>query len=313
MYLLAQLHPRVHDGVGELEGESQLAQLHLFLVEEVLERLALAIAAAHTAALVADATALAAAAALVHHRAVVVHAVDRDAHALRVVRARQHQRAFRVQAAEAGVQLLAVRLGQLGAERIESDVDAAPVGLEREDFAHDVGGRRAADLRILVHEPVEVFQVVLVQRVAHDLDVHLVQVLVGQAAFEIRRQRRLDQHAVVEFFDVGRHAEDGHGLEPAERVTAVEQIAGVALVKGAGDEQSHIVDHVAVGQVFHELAERPGRIGLDVAEFGDELIERAVGEGGGGWVGREGGEEIAICGTELELDIYGTEAGQRVP
>jgi hypothetical protein len=43
---------------------------------------------------------------------------------------------------------------------------------------------------------------------------------------------------------------------------------------------------------------------LDVAEFGDELIGGLRGEGGGGWVRWEGGEEVAIGGGELELDVW---------
>ena len=70
-------------------------------------------------------------------------------------------------------------------------------------------------------------------------------------------------------------------------------------MKGACDEQGDVVDHVAVGEVFHELGEGAGGVGLDVAEFGDELLGCLVGERGGGWVGREGGEEVTVGGTEL--------------
>jgi len=42
---------------------------------------------------------------------------------------------------------------------------------------------------------------------------------------------------------------------------------------------------------------------LDVAEFGDELVEGFVGEGGGGGVGWEGGEVVAVGGAELEFDV----------
>ncbi len=150
---------------------------------------------------------------------------------------------------------------------------------------------------------VEVLEVVLVQRVAHNLDIQLVQILVAKAALEVGRQRRLDQHAVVQLLDVGRHAEDGHRLEPAQRVAPVQQLARVALVEGASDEEGDIVDHVAICYVVHELGEGPDGVGADVAELGDELLCCLGCETRGRGVRGESGEEVAVGGAELELEI----------
>lgn len=125
----------------------------------------------------------------------------------------------------------------------------------------------------------------------------------AEAAFEIGGEGRFDEDGVVEFLDVGGDAEDGHGFEPAERVAAFEEFAGVAFVQGAGDEEGDVVDHVAVGEVVHEFGDGARGLGLEVAEFGDEFIGGFGGEGGGGGVGGEGGEEVAIGGGELQFDI----------
>lgn len=160
--------------------ESQLRNLHLLLVKQVLQ--ALALVSTNTAALVADAAALPAHAGLVQHGPVVRHAVDRDPHALGVIRTRKHQGALGVQAAEVGVQLLAVGLGELGAEGVDGDVECAPVCLECEDTRHDLVGWGREGLA----ECVEVFEVGLVQRVPDDFDIEVVQILRGQAVPKVR-------------------------------------------------------------------------------------------------------------------------------
>jgi len=43
---------------------------------------------------------------------------------------------------------------------------------------------------------------------------------------------------------------------------------------------------------------------LDVTKFGDELVSGLGGEGGGGGVWREGGQEVAVCWAELEFDVF---------
>ena len=66
------------------------------------------------------------------------------------------------------------------ASRVDGDDECAAVGLEGEDGAHDVLRLTADPLAELV----EGFEVGLVEGVADDLDVHLVQVLLVDAALE---------------------------------------------------------------------------------------------------------------------------------
>jgi len=72
-------------------------------------------------------------------------------------------------------------------------------------------------------------------------------------------------------------------------MAALEELAGVSLVEGAGDEEGDVVDHVAVGEVVEEFGEGADCVGAKVAEFGDELFGCFGGEGGGGGVGWKGG------------------------
>jgi hypothetical protein len=74
-------------------------------------------------------------------------------------------------------------------------------------------------------------------------------------------------------------------------------------VERARDEQRHVVDHVAVRDVVHELGERADGVGADVAELGDELLGGLGREAGGGRVGRQGGEEVAVGRAELEFEV----------
>ena len=64
--------------------------------------------------------------------------------------------------------------------RVDSDDERASVGLEGEDGEHDVLCLAADPLAELI----EGLEVRLVERVADDLDVHLVQVLLVDAALE---------------------------------------------------------------------------------------------------------------------------------
>ena len=113
----------------------------------------------------------------------------------------------------------------------------------------------------------EILEIVLIKRIPNDLNVQLIQILMAQASLEVRCKRCFDQDTVVEFFDIGRYAEDRHGFEPAERVAALEELAGISFVKCACDEESDVVDHVAVGKIVHELCERADCIGSYIAEF----------------------------------------------
>ena len=186
-----------------------------------------------------------------------------------------------IELAARGVQLLPVVLGQLRPERVDGDDEGAAVGLElqgkssvvrsvdissslsyREYLAHDLLGL-AADL---LAELVEGLQVGLVQRVADDLNVHLVEVLLVDAALEegglrennkrksqreveslsVLTERRVNEDGVVE---LGRRRGDVDGLhlfEAAQRVALAHQLGQRSLVQGASDQQDDVVNHVAV-------------------------------------------------------------------
>lgn len=87
-------------------------------------------------------------------------------------------------------------------------------------------------------------------------------------------------------------------------MTSLQQLSCISLVQCASDEEGDVVDHVGVSEVVHELGKAAGRIGLDISELGDELIERLVGERGGGGVGGEGRKEVTVGRAELEFDVY---------
>jgi len=86
----------------------------------------------------------------------------------------------------------------------------------------------------------------LVQRVADDLHVHLVNVLLGDAVDKVGRQGRVDQHGVVELGGRRRDVDRLHLLERAQRVTLGDELRDGALVQRAHDQQHDIVDHVRV-------------------------------------------------------------------
>lgn len=86
-------------------------------------------------------------------------------------------------------------------------------------------------------------------------------------------------------------------------MTSFQEFPCVSFVKSASDEERHIIDHVAVGQVFHELGQRACRIRLEVSELGHELFGSLIGEGRGRRVWRKGAQVVAVGGTELKLDI----------
>ncbi len=158
-----------------------------------------------------------------------------------VVSALQHGQTVGIELPAPRVQLSPVLLGQLGLERVDGDDERAPVGLERQYLAHDLG-RGAAEVLAKVVEGLEVG---LVQRVADDLDVHLVEVLLGDAVDEERGERRVDEDSVVEL-GRGRGDVDGlHLLEAAQRVALWDQLGDGALVQRARDQQDDVVYHVA--------------------------------------------------------------------
>lgn len=300
-YLLAQLHPCVHNGVSELVSECKLRDLHFLLVKKILETPCLT---TDTAGHIADTTATSTEAGLVEEHFVVGNTLNSDSHTLYIVRSREHCGSLWVQLAEAWVKLLPVCLRQLGTERIEGDVDAPAVGLKLQDFRHDVCSRCSGNVWARVDPLMEVLEVVLVQGVADNLNVEFVEILVAERALEVGRERCLNQDGVVQFLDIGRHAQHRHGLEPTERVTPFQQLARISLMQRTRNQQRDIVDHVSVREIFHELGKRAGGVGLEIAELGHELVGGLRGEGRRRRVRGQVVEEVTVRGRELQLDIY---------
>ena len=181
-----------------------------------------------------------------------------------------------MQLSKAGVELLSVGLGEISAERVECDVDASTIGFEFENLCHDFGGLTASNTRVGVDPVVEVLKVVLVKSVADNLNIELVEVLMAQGTLEIGSEGGLNEHTVVQLFDVCGDAESGHCLEPAQGVASLEQFTGISLVQSSGDKKGDVINHVSIGQEVHELGQRSRCVGLEVAEFGDELVQCLV-------------------------------------
>jgi len=87
-----------------------------------------------------------------------------------------------VEEAELGEEADAVILGELGPEGVDGNVDGPPVSLELEDVAHNLGSTAPNGLA----EPVKVLKVGLVEGVPDDLNVHLVQILLGETGGKVR-------------------------------------------------------------------------------------------------------------------------------
>lgn len=157
--LLLELHERVEHAEVELLHERVDVELDLVLEELVLEAL-----------VVAGADALEDRLVLLHdparpsvkprpqhnttqHTYAVV--VGHGLHLLVGVGLGEHRQSLRVELAAFRVEIGALLLVELGAETVDRDDEGAPVGLERENVAHQLGGDAAQRLA----EPVEVLNV----------------------------------------------------------------------------------------------------------------------------------------------------------
>ena len=83
-----------------------------------------------------------------------------------------------------------------------------------EDLADNVG-RHTAEL---LSEAVKVLEVLLEERVADDLDVDLLEILLRETVEKVRRQWRVDDHRVVQLGDVVCDGQGRHALKHAQRV-----------------------------------------------------------------------------------------------
>jgi len=281
--LLLELEVRVEDSEVELLQEGVHVQFHLVLEELVLQRLVAGIVAGS-----------------VEQGGVLCVILGHGLHLLVVVSPSQSGQAVGVHLAAVGIQLGTVVLGQLGAERVDGDDDRTTIGLKSQNLTHDVGGGAAHVLA----EVVERLQICLVEGVTDDLNVHLVQILLGDAVDEEGRQGRVHQNGVVQLGGRGRHMDGLHLLEAAQWVALGNQLGDGSLVQRAGDQQDDVVDHVAVGDEVQEVGQRLHSVVPHVLELDDQLFAQLVVDDGH----RQGrglvGQEAAIVGSlQMQLEI----------
>lgn len=108
------------------------------------------------------------------------YAVARTPDLVNLIRSRQHVIALGIQSADRGEQSGTLFLCELGAERVNGDVDGTTVSFEGENARHDLGSWAANRLA----ERVEVFEIGFVERVADDLNVEVVEFGCGEAFTE---------------------------------------------------------------------------------------------------------------------------------
>lgn len=221
-------------------------------------------------------------------------------HLLVIVGTRQRRQTVRIHFAATRIQLGAIVLRQLRAKRIDRDDDRPTIGLESQNLAHHIGRGAAQTLA----ERIERLQIRLVQRIADDLDVHLVQILLGNAIDKERRQRRVHQHRIVQLRRIGGHMDGFHLLKAAQRMAFGDQLADGALVQRAGDQQNDVVDHVAVRDEVEERRQRLDGMVAHVLELDDQLLAQLVVDDADGERRRLVGQELAIVGAlQVELEV----------
>mmetsp|Transcript_37101 Transcript_37101/g.98357 ORF Transcript_37101/g.98357 Transcript_37101/m.98357 type:complete len:515 (-) Transcript_37101:53-1597(-) len=254
--LLLELHERVVHAVVELLLKRQPVEVDFQLEELVLDGLVVLEA-------------------LVGQQAPEVgERVDGAAHCVLVGGLGEARRSLRVEQPDRGVQLLALLQVEVGVERVDRNVDRPSVRLELQDAAHHLLGRAAH----VAAEGVKVLQVCLVQRVADDLNVQLIEVIEREAIAEVGTEWRVYQDQLIELGrGVGR-AEHRHRIKHAERVALLEQLGGVAVVVCARDHQHHVVDHVPVRDVVHERRERFHCLDPEEVELLHQLLRALLGE-----------------------------------
>mmetsp|Transcript_73128 Transcript_73128/g.200807 ORF Transcript_73128/g.200807 Transcript_73128/m.200807 type:complete len:461 (+) Transcript_73128:408-1790(+) len=280
--LLLELHERVVHAVVELLLKRQPVEVDFQLEELVLDGLVVLEA-------------------LVGQQAPEVgERVDGAAHCVLVGGLGEARRSLRVEQPDRGVQLLALLQVEVGVERVDRNVDRPSVRLELQDAAHHLLGRAAH----VAAEGVKVLQVCLVQRVADDLNVQLIEVIEREAIAEVGTEWRVYQDQLIELGrGVGR-AEHRHRIKHAERVALLEQLGGVAVVVCARDHQHHVVDHVPVRDVVHERRERFHCLDPEEVELLHQLLRALLGERRR----RDGGslvlQKVAILGAgEVHLHV----------
>lgn len=170
------------------------------------------------------------------------------------------------------------------------------------DVAHDAGCLAALELAVIV----KIVKISAEKGVADDLDVLLliVEVLLVEGAHDVRAEGGVDKDRLVDLADVVAGREGTDGLKHAEGVAALQQLAQVALVEGACDDQDDVVDHVPVGDVIQERRERLHGVELHVLELVDHLVDALLLDDRG--LQRPGlvlQEVAVVCLREVELHV----------
>ena len=79
-----------------------------------------------------------------------------------IVCAGEHQSAFWIEASKIRVEFFSILFGELGAERVEGDVNGSPIRFKGKHFGHDFRGRGVFEVWVFGDESVKVFKVVFV-------------------------------------------------------------------------------------------------------------------------------------------------------
>jgi len=117
-------------------------------------------------------------------------------------------------------------------------------------------------------------------------------------------QGGVNQDTVEELLRVGGQTKGGHGLEQAEGVALVNELVGITLVEGAGNEQNDVIDHVAVGDVVQEGGQGLDSVGPEVLELFHHLLCALFSNGCRGQRGRLVLEEVAIVSAgKMQLEV----------
>lgn len=169
-----------------------------------------------------------------------------------------------------------------------------------QNLAHDIGGGAAHVLA----EVVECLQVGFVQGIAYDLNVHLVQILLGDAINKERRQRRIHQHGIVELSGRGCHMYRLHLLKAAQRMAFGYQLRNGTLVQRARDQQYDIIDHIAVRDKVQEVGQRLHRMVAHMLELDHQLLAQLVIDHGHRQRRRLVGQKAAVVrALQMQLQI----------
>jgi len=254
--LLLQFHVGVEHAVVELLLERVPVQLDLIVEEDVLQG-----ALSHGALR------------FLNQLTVLREPIDGCAHLLSIFSSSEASESIRVQPAECWVQLGAVVLAELRAERVHGDVDGATIGLKLQDLRHHLRGLTAQPLAELV----EVLQVRLVKGVADQFNVHLVQIFFAQAVLHVRSERGIHKHAIVQIADILGSCKSCHGLENTERMTLVHELRNVSLMQSASDKKYDIIDHILVSNVVQKSGQGLGSLCPQVIELSHQLQSALLG------------------------------------